>query len=220
MYLLLVEDDIALGQSLLKLLSGHYRVDWVRNLQQAQQFVAANQYDVMLLDLGLPDGDGVQWLKQLRQQNWQTPVLIISARDGLDERIQGLDTGADDYLTKPFEPEELLARIRVTLRRQAGSASPMLSAGSLIYLPDQQHFTLAGKPLDLSPKEKQLLTVLIQNTGKAVARERLMRQLYGLGNEMESNTLEVHIHALRKQLGKARIATVWGFGYKLVTSDL
>lgn len=216
MYLLLVEDDLALGNALLKLLKTRYRVDWVRNLSTARGYFEAAQYDLMLLDLGLPDGDGVSWLKQLRAQGCEVPVLILSARDGLDDRVQGLDTGADDYLVKPFEPDELMARIRVLLRRQAGKAQPQFEAGALRYVPESQDFFLDGERIALPRKEQQILAVLIQAGDKPVSRERLLQQLYGLGNEAESNTLEVHIHCLRKLLGKARIETVRGFGYRLV----
>lgn len=216
MYLLLVEDDLALGTALLKLLASQYRVDWVRDLASARRHQQAAQYDLLLLDLGLPDGDGVAWLKSLRGAGLDLPVLILSARDALDDRVQGLDTGADDYLVKPFEPDELLARIRVLLRRQAGKAKPVLEAGALHYAPDSQDFFLDGQRLVLPRKEQQLLAVLIQAGDKPVARERLLQQLYGLGNEAESNTLEVHIHALRKAVGKPRIETVRGFGYRLV----
>ena len=216
MYLLLVEDDLALGRALLKLLQGHYRVDWVRTLRDARTHFAAAEVDLVLLDLGLPDGDGLAWLQQLRSTEQPVPVLILSARDQLDDRIQGLDTGADDYLVKPFEPDELLARIRVLLRRRAGRAGAVIRVGDLCFYPDRRQFLLADQPLELPPKELQLLTVLIMAAGKVVSRERLTQQLYGLDNGADSNTLEVHIHALRRQLGKERIQTLRGQGYRLV----
>lgn len=216
MYLLLVEDDLNLGRSLQKLLQERFRLDWVRTLAAARERLAAAGHDLLLLDLGLPDGDGLQWLEALRDDGCQTPVLILSARDRLDERVQGLDTGADDYLVKPFEAEELLARIRALLRRKDGRAEPLISAGALHYLPQAQQFHLDGIPLNLSPQERSLLAVLIRAAGKAVSRERLLRQLYGLGEGVDSNTLEVRIHGLRRQLGKERIETVRGLGYRLV----
>jgi DNA-binding response OmpR family regulator len=142
--------------------------------------------------------------------------LILSARDRLDDRVKGLDTGADDYLVKPFEPEELLARIRALLRRKAGSAQPRFVVGALSYAPDAQQFCLDDRPISLSPQERSLLAVLIQAGEKPVSRERLLQQLYGLGDGVDSNTLEVRIHALRRQLGKDRIETVRGIGYRLV----
>jgi DNA-binding response OmpR family regulator len=215
MFLLLVEDDLNLGNALSRLLKQHYRVHWVRNLESAKSHFAAADYDVMLLDLGLPDGDGVEWLQSLRADNCNTPVLIVTARDGLDDRVKGLDTGADDYLVKPFEIEELLARIRVLLRRKSGRAQPRLAVGNLSFAADSHEFYLDDEPISLSPKEHQILSVLIQAGEKPVSRERLMQQLYGLGDGVDSNTLEVHVYGLRKLLGKNRIETVRGFGYKL-----
>jgi DNA-binding response OmpR family regulator len=216
MFVLLVEDDLNLGNALRKLLTPHYRVQWVRTLAAARSPFEAAEYDVMLLDLGLPDGDGVDWLRALRARDCRTPVLILSARDALDDRVGGLDTGADDYLVKPFEPEELLARIRVLLRRKSGRAQPRLSAGALSFAPEERQFYLDEAPINLTPKEHQLLAVLLQAAGQPVSRERLSQQLYGLDQPVDSNTLEVHIHALRRLLGKERIETVRGFGYRLV----
>ena len=215
MFLLLVEDDLNLGNALSRLLNRHYRVHWVRNLDSAKKHFAAADYDVILLDLGLPDGDGVDWLRSLRAAGCNTPVLIVTARDGLDDRVGGLDTGADDYLVKPFEAEELLARIRVLLRRKSGRAQPRLTAGDLSYAAESHQFYLEGEPVSLSPKEQQILAVLMQAGDKPVSRERLLQQLYGLGDGVDSNTLEVHIYGLRKVLGKDRIETVRGFGYRL-----
>ncbi len=216
MYLLVVEDDVNLGRALVKVLKDRYRVNWVRNLEGAKAHFEAAEYDLVLLDLGLPDGDGVAWLRELRAAGSRMPVLIVTARDGLDDRVTGLDTGADDYLVKPFEPEELLARIRVLLRRGAGSAQPRLSMGALEFDAEFHRFYLAGEPLTLAPKEHQILAVLIQAGGRPVTRARLSQQLYGLTQGAESNTLEVHIHALRKAVGRERIETVRGVGYRLV----
>ena len=215
MFLLLVEDDLNLGNALSKLLKQHYRVHWVRNLEVAKNHFATADYDVMLLDLGLPDGDGVEWLRSLRAAGCNVPVLIVTARDALDDRVGGLDTGADDYLVKPFEPEELLARIRVLLRRKSGRAQPRLTAGNLSYAAESRQFWLDDQPLSLPPKEHQILVVLMQAGDKPVSRERLMQQLYGLGEGVDSNTLEVHIHGLRRILGRHRIETVRGFGYRI-----
>jgi DNA-binding response OmpR family regulator len=216
MYLLLIEDDLQLGNALSKLLKRHYRVHWVRNLATARSHFDAAEYDAMLLDLGLPDGDGVAWLSALRAAGSNVPVLIITARDALDDRVRGLDTGADDYLVKPFEPEELLARIRVLLRRKSGRAQPRMAVGDLCFDAETHRFYLGHEPLNMPPKEHQLLAVLIQAGERPVSRERLSQQLYGIGEGVESNTLEVHIHGLRKLLGKERIETVRGFGYRLV----
>lgn len=218
MYLLLVEDDLGLGNSMMKLLQRHYRVHWVRNLASARSHFDAAEYDVMLLDLGLPDGDGVAWLQALRARGSNVPVLIVTARDALDDRVRGLDTGADDYLVKPFEPDELLARIRVLLRRKSGKAQPRLRVGNLAFDAESHQFYLDDEPLSMPPKEQQILSVLIQAGDKPVSRERLIQQLYGIGERAESNTLDVHIHGLRKLLGKERIETVRGFGYRLVAT--
>lgn len=193
MYVLLVEDDVNLGRALVKVLKERYRVNWVRTLESARGHFRAVDYDALLLDLGLPDGDGVGWLKGLRAAGCDTPILIITARDGLDDRVKGLDTGADDYLVKPFEAEELLARIRVLLRRRAGSAGPGLAVGGLSFIPRLHQFYLEDEPLSLPPKEHQILLVLIQAGGRPVSRARLSQQLYGLEQGTDSNTLEVHI---------------------------
>ena len=216
MYLLLVEDDLRLGNALSRLLKAHYRVHWVRNLTAARSHFEAADYDVILLDLGLPDGDGVAWLRALRAAGSNVPVLIVTARDALDDRVRGLDIGADDYLVKPFEGEELLARIRVLLRRKSGRAQPRLAVGDLSFDAESHRFYLGGEPLRIPPKEQQILAVLVQAGDRPVSRERLIQQLYGIGEGAESNTLEVHIHGLRKLLGKDRIETVRGFGYRLV----
>lgn len=215
MHLLLVEDDLSLGRALLRLLERHYRVQWVRHLDAAKRCFATAEYDVMLLDLGLPDGDGVEWLRSLRARDCRTPVLIVSARDAPEDRVQGLDTGADDYLVKPFDAEELLARIRVLIRRKSGTAGPRFTVGNLSYAPEASRFFLNGAPLELPPKEHQILAALIQSGEKPVSRERLIQQLYGSGDGAGSNTLDVYVHGLRKVLGKHRIATVRGFGYRL-----
>jgi DNA-binding response OmpR family regulator len=216
MYVLLVEDDLNLGKTLSGLLSEHYRVQWVRTVEAASNHFAAADYDVVLLDLGLPDGDGVDWLRALRAAGRNTPVLIMSARDAIDDRVLGLDSGADDYLVKPFEAEELLARIRVLLRGRSGSARPHLTAGDLSFDPVHHEFYMKGAPLKMTPTEHRLLAVLIHAGTRAVTRERLARQIYGSENHKDSNTVEVHIHGLRKLLGKERIETIRGVGYRLV----
>ena len=215
MYLLLVEDDLPLGNTLMKLLRERYRVHWTRNLTSARSHVDTAEYDAVLLDIGLPDGDGIEWLRSMRNRGWQTPVLILSARDSLDDRIRGLDTGADDYLVKPFEKEELLARIRVLLRRMAGSGHEVLTVGDLHYSVEKQQFYLCDEPLALPQMESQILAVLMQSGERPVSRERLTQQLYGIGGGTDSNTLDVHIHTLRKRIGKDRIQTLRGFGYRL-----
>lgn len=217
MKVLIVENERKVGQFVERALAEQaHAAKLVGTCAAAREALAESPYDAVVLDLGLPDGDGVQWLEALRAGGCQTPVLIVSARDRLDDRVKGLDLGADDYLVKPFEPEELLARIRVLLRRRAGTAQPRLEAGPLSYAPDEQQFYLDGVPLGLSPQERGILSVLIQAAGRPVSRERLLQQLYGLGDGVDSNTLEVRIHGLRRRLGKDRIETVRGLGYRLV----
>lgn len=215
MYLLLVEDDLDLGQALLKLLGQHYRVDWLRTLTAARSHGDAFDYDLIVLDLGLPDGDGGAWIDELRAAGASVPVLILSARDALTARVDGLERGADDYLVKPFEPAELLARIRVLLRRQAGSAAPRLQCGALSLDVETRSCYLHDTLLALTPSEYRILACLLQAGAKPVSRERLLAVLYGSGNSSDSNTLEVHVHALRRRLGRAAIETVRGFGYRL-----
>lgn len=212
MNLLLVEDDLNLGRALLKLLSGDHAVEWVRLLASAASCFAVSDYDLVLLDLGLPDGDGRDWIRELRARGSLTPILILSAREEVRDRVEALDLGADDFLVKPFEPAELMARIRVLQRRRFGSAGPRIDAGMLSYEVNSRSFTLDGQELSLTPREHDILVVLIAVAGRPVSRERLSREL---GGDVGSNALEVHIHSLRKALGRERISTVRGFGYRL-----
>ena len=215
MIILLVEDDLNLGRSLAKVLSRHYRVQWVRTLEAANGHVLAADFDLILLDLGLPDGVGTDWLRAIRARGSTTPVLIVSARDALDDRILGLDGGADDYVIKPFDGEELLARIRAVLRRQTGSADTCLRVGDLAYEAASRRFLLAGTPIEVTPREHVLLEALIHAGGRPVSRERLARIMYGADDRVDSNAIEVHVHNLRKLIGRDRIVTVRGFGYRL-----
>jgi len=212
MNLLLVEDDLNLGKALVKVLADEYQPTWLRTLAGARQHLDSAEFDIVLLDLGLPDGDGRDWLQCLRQRSRPVPVMILSARDELEDRVQALDLGADDYLVKPFELEELKARIRALIRRQAGSAQPVVSVGNLSYSSLSRRFALNEQTLTLTPMEQRILAMLLNAGTAPVSRDRLM---HALGTERSSNTLEVHIHSLRKQLGRDRIATVRGFGYRL-----
>jgi DNA-binding response OmpR family regulator len=163
----------------------------------------------------LPDGDGVAWLREIRDRGSTTPVLIVTARDAVDDRVRGLDSGADDYLIKPFEAEELLARLRALLRRGSGSAGPDISVGDLSFEPADHRFRLGTMPLSMTPKEHALLEMLIRSGTRPVSRERLARELYGDSDRVDSNALEVHVHNLRKLIGRSRIETVRGYGYRL-----
>lgn len=215
MHLLLVEDDLNLGKALSKRLADHARVHWVRTLEAARGHFASGEYDLVMLDLGLPDGDGVAWLREIRSSGAATPVLIVTARDAVDDRVRGLDSGADDYLVKPFEAEELLARLRALLRRGSGSAGPGISVGDLRYEPAERRFHLGAEALSMTPSEHALLEMLIRSGSRLVSRERLARELYGDTDRVDSNAIEVHIHNLRKLIGRERIETVRGFGYRL-----
>lgn len=212
MNLLLVEDDLNLGKALLKVLDTDYRLEWVRTLASARERYSAEEFQVVLLDLGLPDGDGNDWIRSLRAAGHQTPVLVLSARDEVSDRVGALDLGADDYLIKPFEVDELKARIRVLMRRAGGSAGPRMVMGNLSFAPEEGRFYLGDEVVELTPKEHRLLSVLMQAGERPVNRETLTRQL---GSEVASNALEVHIHSLRKLLGRERIETLRGFGYRL-----
>lgn len=215
---LLIEDDLGLGRVLQKILADKYRADWVRRLSDADRMMVEFSYDIVLLDLGLPDGNGVTWLRRLRQSNSITPVMILTARDSLDSRIHGLDTGADDYLVKPFESQELLARMRALLRRQTGHSGVLVHCGDLSYDQSLDLFSLAGQALTLSAMEHELLTGLLLARGRPVHRDQLLQRLYGASHATESNTLDVLVHSLRKRIGRQRIETLRGIGYRLLES--
>ena len=213
---LLIEDDLALGRVLQKVVSRHYEAEWVRRLQDAERRLAETTYDIILLDLGLSDGDGLLWLPDLRKSNAEVPVLILTARDDLDSRIKGLDSGADDYLIKPFESEELMARMRALLRRRSGQSAPVLQHGDLSYDQHNEQFHLGEAVLSLSVMEHNLLLGLMLARGRPVHREQLLQRLYGGDQVIESNALDVHIHALRRLIGRERIETLRGIGYRLL----
>jgi DNA-binding response OmpR family regulator len=170
-------------------------------------------FDLVLLDLNLPDGDGLAWLRQERRAGSALPVLIMTARDALPDRVAGLDEGADDYVVKPFEPEELLARMRVALRRSEGSASPLLRHGDLVVDPAGHTVLRNGEAVALRAKEFALLLALLRGSGQVLSRQRLEQALYGFDEVLDSNALEVHMHHLRRKLGDGLVKTVRGVGY-------
>lgn len=214
MRVLLVEDDRVLGNGIdIWLGLKGYAVDWFREGRSAQQALANAEYDIALLDLGLPGLDGLGVLRSVRARNDRTPVIIITARDGLKDRIIGLDSGADDYLVKPFEMDELAARMRALERRSHNRANPVLSHGSLELNPATMEVTYKGNGMNLSPREFAVLRTLLENKGKPVPRSKLENDLYAWDDEVESNTVTVHIHNLRKKLGEEFIVTRRGFGY-------
>jgi len=214
--ILLVEDDPLLGDGIRVGLSQEgYTVDWITDGLSASAAIEVEAFDLMVLDLNLPRRSGMQVLKALRDRGSTMPVLILTARDTLTDRVQGLDAGADDYLTKPFDLEELCARVRALHRRAQGRASPELVHGDLVLDPAAHSVTRAGAPVELSSGEFTLLRLLLEQAGRVVPRSRMEQTLYGWVKEVDSNTIEVHIHHLRKKLGSGLIRTVRGVGYRV-----
>lgn len=216
MQILLVEDDKMIAEAVSNgLKTARYAVDWVNNGNTAEQALNSQQYDLVLLDLGLPGQDGLQVLKHLRQEKNNTPVLIVTARDDLDSRLAGLDGGADDYIIKPFDLSELLARIRAVLRRQSGQSTPLLSNGAITLNPTNYQVTLPDQPMpiELSNKEFAILQALMTRPGIIHSRADLEDKIYAWGDEVESNAIDFLIHALRKKIGKEHIKNVRGVGW-------
>ena len=216
MRLLLVEDDPMIGASVQRGLrqDGH-TVDWVRDGAAADLAVAAGVHELILLDLGLPGKSGLEWLAQWRARGVTLPVLILTARDAVADRVRGLDAGADDYLVKPFSLEELAARLRALGRRQGGRAAPRLELGPLSLDPATHEVSKDGQPVELSAREFALLHALMENPGVPLSRAQLEERLYGWDAEVASNAVEVHIHALRRKLGAEWIKNVRGVGYRV-----
>jgi len=221
MRLLLVEDDRMIGESLQRALRLEgYAVDWVRDAAAADSTLASERFDLVLLDLGLPPGagvggpaDGLSVLRAARARHDATPVIVLTARDARGDRVAGLDAGADDYLVKPFEFDELNARIRAVLRRHAGRAEPVLSAGGVTLDPATRRVTRDGAPVPLSAREFAVLEALLVKPGAVLSRAQLEDRLYGWGEEIESNAVSVYVHQLRRKLGADFIRTVRGVGY-------
>lgn len=215
MRVLLVEDDPMIGEAVRSALHDmSYAADWVKNGLTALTSLAAQHYDLILLDLGLPGKDGLAVLASIRAKGDSTPLLIITARDGLDDRLRGLDGGADDYVLKPFEMVELLARMRAVMRRKSGSGSPVLSNGVVSLDPATREATVTDSlPTVLSNREFALLRALLSRPGAILSRSDLEDRIYGWGEEVESNAIEFLIHALRRKLGKQVIKNVRGAGW-------
>ncbi|MEO8410135.1 MAG: response regulator [Propionivibrio sp.] len=216
MRLLLVEDDPMIGASVQNgLRQETHSVDWVRDAATAELALANGVYELMLLDLGLPGKSGLDLLMRLRKQGSALPVLVITARDSVADRVRGLDAGADDYLVKPFDLDELSARIRALIRRQSGRASPLIEHGALTLNPAMHQVTLAGQAVNLSAREFSLLHALLEQPGVPLSRAQLEDRIYGWEEEVESNTVEVYIHSLRRKLGAEWIRNVRGVGYRV-----
>jgi two-component system response regulator QseB len=190
-----------------------YTVDWVRDGQDAELALATTPYEMLLLDLGLPGRSGLAILTTLRRAANRIPVVVITARDAVADRITGLDSGADDYLVKPFDLDELCARLRAVLRRHAGRADPVIRIGELCMNPATHELTQNGQPVLLSVREFALLQALLEQPGVPLSRAKLEERLYGWGEEIESNAVEVYIHSLRRKLGAERIRNIRGVGY-------
>lgn len=220
MRVLLVEDDPMIGAAIRDALKdASYAADWVKNGQTALTTLGGQHYDLVLLDLGLPGKDGLDVLTRIRAWDNPIPLLIITARDGLDDRLRGLDGGADDYVLKPFAMAELLARMRAVLRRKGGNAAPVLSNGVVALDPATREATVnGGPPAQLSNREFSLLHALLVRPGAILSRSQLEDRIYGWGEEVESNAVEFLIHALRRKLGSEAIKNVRGVGWMVSKS--
>ena len=216
MRVLLVEDDELLGNAVRAgLEDAGYTVDWLRDGRLAATALTSEEPDVLVLDIGLPGKDGLTVLNELRERNSTIPVLILTARDTVQDRIAGLDAGADDYLVKPFDLGELTARLRAISRRRAGRATPVIRHGDLEFDPAARTVRVGGEEVVLAARALAILEALLERPGVPLSRERLEQILYGWGEGVESNAVEVHIHHLRKKLGKERIRTIRGLGYMI-----
>lgn len=218
MRILLVEDDTLLGDGIYQgLKTSNYTVDWVKDGKSAHDVICSKHenFDIIVLDLGLPKMSGLEVLTAIRGKKIATPVLILTAFETVEDRIKGLDAGADDYITKPFDLAELNARIRALLRRSQERAQPTITHKDIVIDPASHIVTQAGQPVMVSRREFALLQKLLENTGRVISREQLNQTLYGWGENIDSNALEVHIHNLRKRFGQGLIRTIRGVGYMI-----
>jgi len=216
MRILIVEDDSLLGDGIQAgLRQAGYSADWVRDGAAADAALAVEEFAAVVLDLGLPRISGLDLLRRLRAAGNAVPVLILTARDAVPDRVAGLDAGADDYMVKPFDLDELAARLRALVRRAHGQTSAVLNVGELELDPAAHSARFKGYPVDLSAREFAVLQALALNAGRVLSRERLEQSLYGWGEEVESNAIEVHIHHLRRKLAPELIRTVRGVGYTM-----
>jgi two-component system response regulator QseB len=217
MRLLIVEDDPLIGEALrLGLVRAGFAADWVTDGRAAELSLANGVYDLAIIDLGLPKKDGMSIIETLRAAGNSVPVLIASARDTVQDRIAGLEAGADDYVLKPFDLDEVVARVRALLRRHAGSGTPVMRTGALMLDPARKLVELRGKPVELSAREFALLETLMRKPDAVLSRAQLEESVYGWGEEIGSNAIEVHLHHLRKKLGGELIKNVRGVGYRVV----
>lgn len=216
MRILLVEDDELLGDGLKNGLSQQgYTVDWLKDGHVAELALLTETFDTVVLDLGLPKRSGLEVLKNIRTKGVTTPVIILTARENLEDKVLGLDAGADDYVAKPFDLKELYARLRALQRRAVGRAEPLVHYGKITLDPASHSVFLEGKRINISPREFTLLYKLLENSGRVLSREQLSQSLYGWDTEIDSNAVEVHVHNLRKKLGDDLIQTIRGVGYMI-----
>lgn len=216
MRVLLVEDDVLLGDGLQQgLIQQGYAVDWLQRGDEAEAALMAHRYDCVVLDWQLPGLSGVEVLQRLRARRDTTPVLLLTARDALSDRIAGLDVGADDYLVKPVALDELGARLRARMRRALGQAGPVFTCGALVLDPARRVVTLHGEPIDLSAREFNVLSKLISQPGRPYSQAQLIESLYAWDEDVSSNAIEVYIYQLRRKLGSEWIKTLRGVGYML-----
>ncbi|MCF7966085.1 response regulator [Methylobacter sp. Wu8] len=214
MRLLLVEDDEILGDGLVEGLKMEgYAVDWLTNGKLADEALKINSYELIVLDLNLPDMEGLDILKALRARKDETPVMVLTAKDTVSDRVLGLDSGADDFVIKPFELDEVCARLRALARRNEGRSVPNIEYKGIVLDPASHQVTWNDEKVDLSQKEFEILSFLMSNIGRVISRARLEESLYSWDSDVESNTVEVHIHHLRKKLDPSIIRTVRGVGY-------
>ena len=216
MRLLVVEDERDLAGAVLDHLRAHnHAVDHAATLDEAEAAVRTTRYDLVLLDLRLPDGDGLTLLRNLRDRRMDTPVMVVTSRDRITERIEGLKAGADDYLTKPYDLDEMLARVDAILRRADGTRASLRSFGALRINPEARTAEVDGVPVPLTPREWAILERLSRRPELVVSRQELEEAIYGFGDEVESNAIEAHVSRLRAKLGRPSIETVRGFGYRM-----
>lgn len=221
MRILLAEDDTMIGEVVLDTLRAEgYAVDWIKDGAMADAALATADYDLMVLDLGLPRKEGLEVLRGLRARKSRLPVLITTARDAVAQRVAGLDAGADDYLVKPYDLEELLARVRALVRRAAGRAEPVYAWGDVRITPATREVTLAGQPVTLSAREWAVLEPLLARPGRVLSRTQLEEKLYAWRDDVNSNAVEVYIHGVRKKLGAGLIQNVRGLGYLVPVQEL
>lgn len=214
MRILLIEDDRNLGKATVEGLKDSYAIDWVMSAEEGADALATTSYDLLLLDINLPGQSGIEFLKELRKEKNQLPVLFLTARDAVYHRVEGLNAGADDYLVKPFDLDELLARCAALVRRSRGHAEPLLKVLDIIFEPASGRIEKDGKSISLSARERAIFDILMNNIGRPVSKDKISERVYDWSSEdIESNTIEVHVAALRKKLGRDLIKTIRGVGY-------